>query len=448
MYAGQDSRVGWNVSGDHYDTRRLTQYKAVVFNYNVNLPYNNGAYVRANTRSNSDPCGYFGNALRCQVIDNIQAAGWNSPHSIYEDRPIMVPDEVGWKYCTSWGYYYESYYGTRKGGSGSFGYTPTGYNYWYNFNASCRTIAKKPSAVIWNGNFLTNGGVTTSSAKRFDAATMGALANGPQTLYGSWVEHLGAVNKNVKGFATGSSFAIGSKNLTAPESPLEGLENSTLTISNKNPLGWSNILSNSTYRTRLTTYLENQVPPQPGGTLPGISSSSITGTKILRYNGDLTISGDIIVPSGPYSSIYHIPRVIIFVRGNLYITSDVQRLDAWIIVDQRNDSGTDVGGTIYTCSDFRLNVTEADALGKPSNACSKQLVFNGPVYARAIELRRSYGSDPLISRPGTFGATSSKWSAGEIFNYRLDNYLWAYAQAGRYKSSYTESYTRELAPRY
>lgn len=42
----------------------------------------------------------------------------------------------------------------------------------------------------------------------------------------------------------------------------------------------------------------------------------------------------------------------------------------------------------------------------------------------------------------------NKQSPAEVFNLRMDNYLWAYAQAGRYDSSYTESYSRELAPRY
>ena len=43
---------------------------------------------------------------------------------------------------------------------------------------------------------------------------------------------------------------------------------------------------------------------------------------------------------------------------------------------------------------------------------------------------------------------STKEAPAEIFNLRADTYLWAYAQAGRYDSSYTESYSRELPPRY
>ena len=69
--------------------------------------------------------------------------------------------------------------------------------------------------------------------------------------------------------------------------------------------------------------------------------------------------------------------------------------------------------------------------------------------AKRLTLNRSFGSDPGITdRQGTFGAASDRQTPAEVFNYRADAYLWAYAQAGRYDSSYTETYTRELAPRY
>ena len=121
------------------------------------------------------------------------------------------------------------------------------------------------------------------------------------------------------------------------------------------------------------------------------------------------------------------------------IASDVTRIDAWLIVD----------GKINTCSEFTSGSTESDAVARlRDNYCTKQLAFNGPVMASGLTLNRSFGSDHLVTRTGTFGAAPTKWNAGEVFNLRMDSYLWAYAQAGRYASSYTESYTRELAPRY
>ena len=85
--------------------------------------------------------------------------------------------------------------------------------------------------------------------------------------------------------------------------------------------------------------------------------------------------------------------------------------------------------------------------------------------ASSLTLHRSYGSDPKIRRNDAYKGSnalqnlnectddnssecSKRYSVGEIFNFRADSYLWAYAEAGRYDSSYTESYSRELAPRY
>lgn len=166
--------------------------------------------------------------------------------------------------------------------------------------------------------------------------------------------------------------------------------------------------------------------------------NNVSNTQILTHNGDLKITGNITTNPGAYNSIYHVPQVVIFVHGNLEIASDVTRIDAWLIVD----------GKINTCSDFTYGSTEADAVNRLRDTCNKQLVFNGPVLANGLTLNRSFGSDPLVTRTGTFGALPAKYNAGEIFNLRMDTYLWAYAQAGRYASSYTESYSRELAPRY
>lgn len=133
-----------------------------------------------------------------------------------------------------------------------------------------------------------------------------------------------------------------------------------------------------------------------------------------------------------------IKKAGLLVHGNLEVASEITRIDAWLIVD----------GKIDTCSEFEAGVTESDAIGRSRETCNKQLVFNGPVLADRLVLNRSFGSDPLVTRIGTFGAPPAKWNAGEVFNLRMDSYLWAYAQAGRYASSYTESYSRELALRY
>lgn len=439
MFAGETADVSWNVSGKNADTRRLREWQAVVYrvpvgvNYSSSLHTGSRAWLYGNQRR--DVCHWYSNHDYCDVLSGRSGSFGEDgqDHSYNTSANIVVPDTVGYKYCNSFGYRYEYWWYSSDSG------WHQDKSYWRIHDASCRTIAKKPSVAIWNGGMLSAGGIKTSSSTRFDNAIMGIESNvgGPRTLYGSWVEYLAAIGRNVDYFTSGASLAIGSKTLAPPKSNPLDTSNSSLTIANKNRLGSSGIGNNSTYRTRLTTFLENQAT-RPGGDTLG-AMENVAATQILRYDGNLKITGNITTLPGNYTNIYNIPQVVIFVHGNVEIASNVTRLDAWLIVD----------GKINTCGDFASGTTESDAVGRPRDVCNKQLAFNGPVMASSLTLNRSFGSDPLITyRNGTFGAPSTKYAAGEIFNLRMDTYLWAYAQAGRYASSYTESYTRELAPRY
>ena len=439
MFAGETTRLQWDLHANTWDVRRLKERQITAHLVNA-LPGPSGRYFGGTSRSSRNPYDYYWttNIERRHNFGEEGASLDNSPDTYSKAFGVVVPDHVGYKYCHTGGYRYESWYSIN----GSWKHdtrTDKNYrNYWYVYDASCRTIAKKPTLAIWNGSLLTNGGITTSNSPRYDNAVMGVRAEsgGSQTLYGSWSEYLASIGRNVNYFASGASFAIGSKTISAPRSSPFDSSNSPLTIANNNHLGGSGIYSNSTYRTRLTTFLENQATYISGDTLGAMNH--VSNTQILRRDGNLKITGNITTSPGNYSSIYHIPQVIIFVHGDLEISSDVTQIDAWLIVD----------GKINTCSEFTNRVTEADALNRLSNTCTKQLAFNGPVLANGLVLNRSFGSDPLVPRTGVFGAAPAKQNAGEVFNLRMDTYLWAYAQANRYASSYTEGYTRELAPRY
>lgn len=439
MFAGETTQLEWDLHGNTYDVRRLMERQITAHLVDV-LPGRSGRFFDTTPRSASSPYNHYSGA-NIAARHNFGEEGANldnSPDTYSKAFGVVVPDYVGYKYCHTGGYRYESWYAINGNWKHDTRTDKNYRNYWYVYSASCRTIAKKPTVAIWNGSILTAGGVTTSTSPRFDNAVMGAKVGegGSRTLYGSWVEYLAAVGKNVNYFTSGSSLAIGSKNLSAPQSIPLSTGNSPLTIANKDRLGSSGIYNNSTYRTRLTTFLENQATPLTSDTLGAMNN--VSNTQILTHNGDLKITGNITTNPGAYNSIYHVPQVVIFVHGNLEIASDVTRIDAWLIID----------GKINTCSDFTYGSTEADAVNRLRDTCNKQLVFNGPVLANGLTLNRSFGSDPLVTRTGTFGAPPAKYNAGEIFNLRMDTYLWAYAQAGRYASSYTESYSRELAPRY
>ena len=447
MYTGENAdSIGWNISGKTYDTRRLVEWQPIIYQVNNTNPYSadntkgerryqgGGVCNYYNNKTNNRNCSTFSSA-KDSDNKNPGATGYDESdsgktHNVGSSHAVVVPDYVGDKYCNSFGYRYEYWYYTTESG-----WQPTGRSYWHIFDSVCRTIAKKPSMSTWNNSILTNGGVQTSISPRHVPANMGDLASNHVTLYGSWTEYLNVIGGTVNGLTSGAALALGS-------SYQDVYANSPLTIANNTTnLGSSGVQSSTALRTRLDTYLKNQGATDPGGTIGGSGWTDRTGTSIYHRQGDLNITGNITLSAGNYDNIYQLPQIVIFVDGNVNISSNVTQIDAWIIASSSS--------TINTCSDFQVGVTEADAVGRSSNTCTNQLVFNGPVMAGRLALNRSFGSDPLISyRKGTFGANSDRQTPAEVFNYRADAYLWAYAQAGRYESSYTETYTRELAPRY
>lgn len=448
MFAGGTANLQWDLHGNTHDTRRLVERQITAHLVDA-VANNSSRFFIGNPRSSSDPYGYYSgaNIVSRHNFGEEGANLNNNPDDYSGYFGVVVPDYTAYKYCHTGGYRYESWYSINGSWSHDTRTDKNWRNYWYVYNASCRTIAKKPSVAVWNSSFMTVGSVTTSASLRYDDATFGTRieAGGSRTLFGSWSEYLAVVNKDVMYYTSGASFARGSRVLVVPKSgnPLE-TSNSPLTVSNSGRLGGSGIRNNSTYLTRLSAYLENSqqavtLNSDVLGAMPNVSD-----TQILRRDGKLTITDNITINTNTvYSNIYQLPQVVIFVHGDLDIASNVTQLDAWLVVD----------GAINTCSDFIVSGssgygTESDAIGRESATCSKQLVFNGPVLANKVILNRSFGADPLVSRRGTFGDGPAKYNAGEVFNLRTDSYLWARAQASRYFSSYTESYSRELAPRY
>lgn len=441
-FAGEAGTVGWSASAKSTGTRRYSAEQAIVYRVPGNIAY--ADWITSGDRryaatSATDVCTFFTNfrhATDCtKLYNNTLNLSTDPTTTNFTHRDaVVIPDGVSDKYCNAFGYKVEYWFGLNYGGEDQ--WSKEARDYWYIYDSACRTIAKKPSAAIWNSSLMTVGGASTASSFRFDNAVMGKLASdgGAKTEYGSWSEYLAVVGGQVKGFASGSTRALGSATDNL-------LENSPLTISNADAinqndddkLGYSNIITNSAHLARLNTYLGEQAQ-SVGDTIGGGSDwTNLTATKIVRHSGTLNITGNITLAPGPYaptttingqsSAIHSLPRVIIF-ADNINIASNVTRIDAWIIATDN----------INTCSDFVNQVTPAYA------ACSNQLTFNGPVLAKTLTLNRTHGSDVV--------AGQQKSTPAEIFNYRADDYLWAYAQAGRYDSSWTETYIRELPPRY
>ncbi len=476
MYAGESSTATWGASGSSSATRRLSGYEAALYLVQEGLGYDGGVHVKGNNRyRGGGACGYYnghigtGNLYFCNVVDSgsLSYGATSNNHTYGNSKDLAVPDYVGSKYCGTFAHSYQYWYSYSTDYKGLSSYNDhwthhSAMDYWRVYNSFCKVVAKKPSKSIWNGSLMTVGNVKTSVSLRHDSSDMngGVKDNNfsPKTLYGSWSEHLDVIKKDDNKHASGSTLYHGSKRQgNSSDICRDNLNesNSTLTISNTNcnNLGHSEVNYNSAYYTKLNTYLRSRADPAINSIydLGSVNGNTVTVSggagnqqpKIMSV-GSLTIDKDIVYnnPNIGYSNIYELPQVIIFVDGNLNITSNVERIDAWLIV----------AGEIDTCTAFTNSDTSAHVNAIPTDICSHQLTFNGPVRADNIKLRRSFGANNIHSNltgsplPGRMA--TEKWAPAEIFNLRADTYLWAYAQAGRYDSSYTESYSRELPPRY
>lgn len=462
MFAGETSKIGWHVRAEWEEARRVVDWKAIAFTIDSTFPYHEQS-LKGNlshvNNTDPEPCPFYRNKSThwggpytwCSTTD-YHSSGSLSESGTHDDGPvenlIAIEDYVGYKYCTSFGYKWEYFYSISY--SGQDNWLSEGRSYWTNYDAACRTIAKKPSVAYWNSGIMTNGGVKTSLSPRITGQNLRGpsgfqIASSSRQydyLYGSWAEHLAAIYGLTTSFGSGGSLSRGSSSGNGSYDKVDSDKRSPMTIANTNnsSLGHSNIRTSNTLRTRLDTYLRNRSSIDSINGLPvsGNDYYITSGTYILNTS-NLTINRNIIVSGGNYASIYQIPQVVIFVNGDVNITGNVTEIDAWIIAT----------GEINTCkgqegAQFQDGVTQTASRAYSSNtACDKQLIINGPVMASSADLRRSFGSDPVA-----YGNSSARYTPGEIFNLSGENYLWAYAQAGRYSSSYTEAYSRELAPRY
>ncbi len=125
-------------------------------------------------------------------------------------------------------------------------------------------------------------------------------------------------------------------------------------------------------------------------------------------------------PSNPSRIGDYKPHIIILDKPGSELTINVNKVDSWLIVN----------GTIKTCD------------GQPtSDSCkNNQLIVNGPVIAKDIELKRGFGAG--------YNSLEDElsWPA-EVFNSRPIDYIWGYNTSADSGQIHTV-YSRDVAPRY
>ncbi len=129
----------------------------------------------------------------------------------------------------------------------------------------------------------------------------------------------------------------------------------------------------------------------PGG---GAAATTILAgqKKVLYVQGDVYIMNKVIYGGAPWASIDQIPSFTLVVKGDIYISKDIDTLDGIYVAQPNLLTGS--GGEIHTCG-----IPSGSILVKPPsplqiiNDCDdKQLTVNGAFIAKRVRLQRSIGS--------------------------------------------------------
>lgn len=305
----------------------------------------------------------------------------------------------------------------------------------------CIIIVKKPKVQVWGGDLSV--GKTYNSSAGTDAGISTTTSIKTFGTFGSWVEYGIFATKAISGIASGSAFngGLGITDVTA-----QVCDFSKLTFTNAGTVTCSSSTAKGNYN-------PNRAIPAVLASFAGGSTNNVSGTIapknldsgiytsggnitlsqselppgksiILKVSGTVTIAGDQTYNSNnngaKYTGISQLPQLVI-IAGNINISRDVTRVDAWLIANAK----------INTC------IEGGETTQLTANMCRDPLTVNGPVMAQRLFLRRTAGSNKGVDHSG---------DPAEIFNLRSDTYLWAYSRAtssGRVQTVYTT----ELPPR-
>ncbi len=260
----------------------------------------------------NDPCAHYAGSINCHEIQT-EHVGNQNPEGYYAGSQVRyrsfnrtIPDNdeyVGYKYCVAMGIWpadshdgagnsLRSQYTKGRNGAMDAG------QLWNVSNASCRTIAKKPTFQVWNGSVYTEGEVHTSITKKKVGAGMGPFDGSGTRIFGSWADYGLYVGKENKTMASGAMLGYSGYTLTSPTGKPSGTSVQDLspqTIANtSNPTGQSGVNANPSYGMnllRLTSRYKDkaqtfaQTENKTGSQAKIISAQ--TGMHFVYYNGTL-----------------------------------------------------------------------------------------------------------------------------------------------------------------
>lgn len=287
---------------------------------------------------------------------------------------------------------------------------------WAHSAPKCFTVSKKPHFVVRGGQLLVGGRVVTNLNYRNPFTSM--------PVAGSWSQYATVATGDVsKHFATNAWLATTA--LRVP--PMSTNDWHKLTFANQSGYGG--------YGEGVTNQLVDPMAVLAGQDgeyastkINQLSSGAMGGSHasgIYVREGDLTINDNISSSDGG--------QIMLLINGNLTVNKNVGNVNAWVYVT----------GTLYT-SDRPVNQRD---ISNGIEDDEKPLIFNGPVRANQIKLRRTHGSGIKTPKHSLSNPREQLNLPAETFRDTPGTYIWAYENS-RNKGRLQTVYLREVAPRY
>ncbi len=383
---------------------------------------------------------------------NISGSGFGS---------VNVPDiEAGKYFCVVL-----SVYPSDSGSDTNMG-NWNGSGQWRAGVASCKIVAKKPSAQVWGTGLYSAGAVKIPESYKTNLASVSGreysqTGTSKMTVFGSWVEQavysVGLVQGLASGAATsggsfeGNNYRTGYCNYRTPLSfanysllaaaqictnvqKTGGMATSASVVSRGDLL--QNLVNGNTNKISLTTddvdinnsdaYIFAQTEngkdvryTYKSGGFNLVGATVDRGVvHVVRSDADIKITGNIEYAGGNYDSLEQVPKMVIYAK-NITIDCAVKRIDAVLLVEN--------------------NINTCDSEDSNSENNSNQLKINGTVITNTLTLNRTYGAATGIN----------SGVPAEIINYDTSLILWASMEVDLSNTDTMNiTYQSELAPRY
>lgn len=337
------------------------------------------------------------------------------------------------------------------------------------FNISCRTVAKRQTMSV-EGNGITALGLVKSSRVSYGTQNR---------IFGSWSEYqIIASGSDGRSASSGAVTAYGLEGTGGPTETFATKDADTASISGNGaytllfPQSLGNTKSdpyapaeakiNWQYSENLISLIKNKYVSSNGSCTDitenrralrcftgdqslGNSQVSIADmdTIVIYSSGKLTITENLAIPDTS--------RQLIIVAKSIEIASDVNEVNAWLIVD---------GGEFNTCAGHII-----DQPNHPENPnsygnmellqeCYNSLFINGPVILKTgsasghypVQLPRTFGGGSKPDGDSFVRAPETYVQRAEVFNYDPEIVEWAYNES-RKEPQIVTTYTESLTPR-